>query len=173
MFSWFKIKRQRRRIIRQDREYLEARVRHFLNGYLAASDEDKDIYFDVVAHVAAACQPENVASFSENLEVAGITAATASAVVMRRIGGEKYPDNRAYEFMTDACSTVAVAYRRAAGIYVGDEQMQTLGTAAVHLLTMATSRRMAKSTSEHEADASTPPGQPSVQSSSEQTCKSG
>jgi hypothetical protein len=170
MFSRLKIKRQRRRIIRRDREYLEPRARHFLNGYLSASDEDKDIYFDVVANVAAACEPENVVSFSENLQVAGITAATASAVVMRRV--EKYPDDRAYEFMTDACSTVAVAYRRAAGIYVGDQQMQTLGTAAVHLLTMATSRRMAKSKSEHESsDASTAPD--SVQSSSERSCKGG
>lgn len=34
----FKIKRQRRRIIRQGREYLEARARHFLDGYTSAND---------------------------------------------------------------------------------------------------------------------------------------
>ena len=42
-------------------------------------------------------------------------------------------------FVTDACATVAVAYNRAAGVYVGDDKLQELGTAAIHLLTMATS----------------------------------
>ena len=42
-------------------------------------------------------------------------------------------------FRTDAYATVAIAYRRAAGIYTEDRDMQELGTAAVHLLTMATS----------------------------------
>ena len=41
--------------------------------------------------------------------------------------------------MMDATATVAVAYRRAAGVYSTDKDMQELGTAAVHLLTMATS----------------------------------
>jgi hypothetical protein len=31
-----------------------------------------------------------------------------------------------------------MAYHHAAGVYVGDEKMKKLGTAAVHLLTMAT-----------------------------------
>jgi hypothetical protein len=166
MFSRFKIKRQQRRITRQDREYLEARVRHFLNGYLSAGDVDKDRYLEVIAGAAAACQPENVVSYSENLQVAEIAAATASAVVMQRIGIGKDPDDRAYAFMTDACATVAVAYRRAAGVYVADEQMQTLGTAAVHLLTMAMSRSMAKSKSEQDFS-ETPDF---AQSSSEQSC---
>jgi hypothetical protein len=172
MFSRFKIKRQRRRITRQDRQCLEARVRRFLNGYLSADDVDKDHYLEVVAGAAAACQPENVVSYSENLQVAELTAAAASAVVMRRIGTKKAPDDQAYAFMTDACATVAVAYRRASGIYVADEQMQSLGTAAVHLLTMATSRRMAKSKSEEESfGATTSPD--SLQLSSEHSCKSG
>jgi len=42
-------------------------------------------------------------------------------------------------FRTDAFATVAIAYRRAAGIYAEDQDMRELGTAAVHLLTMATS----------------------------------
>jgi hypothetical protein len=54
-------------------------------------------------------------------------------------------------FDTDAYATAAVAYRCAAGTYVGDKQMQKLGTAAVHLLTMASSRLMAESKdSSHE-----------------------
>ena len=166
MFARFKVKRQRRKIIRQDRQYLEGRVRHFLARYLSASDVDKDRYLEVVARAAEVCQPENVVSYWENLHVAEMTAALASVVVMRRIGVQKDPDDRAYAFMTDACATVAVAYRRAAGIYVGDERMQSLGTAAVHLLTMANSRRMAKS--EHESpEASTP------EAATEQSFKNG
>ena len=42
-------------------------------------------------------------------------------------------------FIIDAYATVAIAYHRAAGIYSEAKPMQELGTAAVHLLTMATS----------------------------------
>src|ERR1700756_2216531 len=111
MLERFKIKRQRRWIIRQDRQYLETGARHFLHGYLSASDPDKDRYLEVVAAVAAACQPENVVSFSENLQVAELTAATASTVAMRRMEVEKdRPGGRAYAFITDACAAVAIAY---------------------------------------------------------------
>jgi hypothetical protein len=48
-------------------------------------------------------------------------------------------NRRVGDFVTDACATVAVAYSRAAGVYKADADMQELGTAAVHLLTMATS----------------------------------
>ena len=41
--------------------------------------------------------------------------------------------------ITDAYATVAIAYRRASAAYTMDEEMQQLGTAAVHLLTIATS----------------------------------
>jgi hypothetical protein len=47
-------------------------------------------------------------------------------------------DDKVEDFVTDACATVAIAYHRAAGVYVTDEKMKELGTAAVHLLTMAT-----------------------------------
>ena|ERR1700686_3855460 len=42
-------------------------------------------------------------------------------------------------FSTDAYAAVAVAYHRAVGAYTRDSEMQQLGTAAVHLLTVATS----------------------------------
>jgi hypothetical protein len=150
MFARFKIKRERRKITREDRKYLEARVRRFLNRYLSASEADKDRYYDVVAGAAAACQPENVVLYSENLTVAEIAAEAASTVIRRRmLVGNDNPENRTDAFVMDAYATVAVGYRRAAGIYVRDKEMQSLGTAAVHLLTMATSRRMAKS--KHES----------------------
>jgi hypothetical protein len=59
---------------------------------------------------------------------------------------QKIPDQdgRTSAFITDAYATVAVAYHRAAGVYVGDAEMQELGTAAVHLLTIATSYVMAQ-----------------------------
>ena len=43
------------------------------------------------------------------------------------------------KLITDAYATVAIAYRRAAAIYVLDEKMQKLGTAAVDLVTIANS----------------------------------
>ena len=174
MFGRFKVKRQRRRITRQDRRFLEARVRCFLNAYLSASDPDKDRYFEVVAGLAVACQPKNVVSYSANLQVAGMTAEAASAVARRRIRTEDHTDSETDAFLTDACATVAIAYRRAAGIYVDDERMQSLGTAAVHLLTMATSRKMEKPKSEHELpEARQPPRQHFVRSASEQTGENG
>jgi len=58
-------------------------------------------------------------------------------VVLERIGRKE--DNGNAAFLTDAYATIAIAYHRAAGVYIEDRDMQELGTAAVHLLTMATS----------------------------------
>jgi len=169
MFARLKMNFQQRRITRQDREILETRARRFLNRYLSARDDaDKDRYYEAVATAAAACQPKNVVSYFENMEVAEITAEAASAVVRRRL--EK-PEGQTDAFITDALAVVAVGYRRAAGIYARDEEMRTLGTAAVHLLTMATSREMSKAKQEYP-DANSPPLQP-LQSSPEPSCENG
>jgi hypothetical protein len=48
-------------------------------------------------------------------------------------------EDRISDFITDAYATVGIAYHRAADVYTIDKEMQELGTAAVHLLTMATS----------------------------------
>jgi hypothetical protein len=53
--------------------------------------------------------------------------------------GEIEENDPVGNFVTDACATVAIAYSRAAGAYVDDDKLRELGTAAVHLLTMATS----------------------------------
>jgi hypothetical protein len=144
MFGSSTIERQRRRIIREDRKFLEARVRRLLTNYLSATETQKPRYFEAVAGASAGCHPENSVSLLENIQVAKITAERAEAVVRRRLEAEK--DNSQLErFITDAYATVAVAFRRAAGTYVDDKRMQKLGTAAVHLLTMATSRLMAES----------------------------
>jgi hypothetical protein len=101
-------------------------------------------YYEVVAGASAGCHPEHYISILEDIRVAEMTAEKASTVAKRRseAGKDKHDLDR---FVTDAYATVAVAYRRAAGIYTGDRQMQELGTAAVHLLTMATSHMMARS----------------------------
>jgi hypothetical protein len=58
-------------------------------------------------------------------------------IVMERSALNK--SDRNSDFLTDAYATVAVAYHRAGGVYIRDKEMQELGTAAVHLLTIATS----------------------------------
>ena len=77
------------------------------------------------------------------LEDAQIAEATSDAamkmVLAREERGRLTKDDRLSDFVTDAYATVGIAYHRAAGVYTMDEEMQELGTAAVHLLTMATS----------------------------------
>ena len=72
-------------------------------------------------------------SDAENAEA---TSDRALTVVLERVRAN---NDRADDFVTDAYATVGVAYHRAAGLYSADRMMQKLGTAAVHLLTMATS----------------------------------
>ena len=55
-------------------------------------------------------------------------------IVLERTALKK--DDRLADFLTDAYATVGITYHRAATM---DQEMQELGTAAVHLLTIATS----------------------------------
>jgi len=73
----------------------------------------------------------------EDIQIAEATYSAAMKIVLERDALKK--DDRTADFVTDACATVAIAYHRAAGVYTFDKEMQELGTAAVHLLTMATS----------------------------------
>ena len=137
VFSWFKP--NRRREIREDRKHLEARARRLLKGYLSADSPRKQRYYEVVAGAAAACQP----GFSDpNLENAQLSQAAAEAAlkVVKLREHQRIADNdQVAALITDAYATVAVAYRRASGAYTGDRDLQQLGTAAVHLITIATS----------------------------------
>ena len=76
----------------------------------------------------------------EDAEVAEAASSAAMKIVLERAGLKQ---DRTTDFITDAYATVAVAYHRAAGVYIADKDMQELGTAAVHLLTIATSYIMA------------------------------
>jgi hypothetical protein len=137
VFSWFKP--NRRREIRDDRKHLKARARRLLKSYLTADSPRKQRYYEVVAGAAAACQPD----FSDpNLENAQLSQATAEAAlkIVKLREHQRIADNdQVAALITDAYATVAVAYRRASAAYATDEEMQKLGTAAVHLLTMAMS----------------------------------
>ena len=141
MFSWFG-QDNRRRKIREDRKYLEARARRFLKNYLEAEGATKHRYYEAVEQASAACDPGTTNPRLDDAHIAEATAEAALKVVKWR--SQQVNDSHDMAtLITDAYATVAVAYRRAAGVYAIDEEMQKLGTAAVHLLTMATSHMKA------------------------------
>lgn len=138
MFSWFKLNRQQASI-REDRKYLEARARRLLKGYLSADAPRKQRYYEAIAGAAAACEP---GVSNPNLENAQLTQAAAEAalnVVKHRERKAVANKDQAAVLITDAYATVAIANRRASAAYTSDQEMQQLGTAAVHLVTIATS----------------------------------
>ena len=141
MFGWLKTERsERRRRVRLDRKYLEARSRRFLKIYLDADETRKPQFYRAVDEASKRCQPAESGLPPSELADAQIAEATSSAamkIVLERIALKK--DDRLGDFVTDAYATVGIAYHRAAGVYTMDKEMQELGTAAVHLLTMATS----------------------------------
>ena len=140
VFGWQSTERwQQRRKIRLDRKHLEARARRFLKIYLNADETRKPQFYRVVEEMSKQCQPARLGLPPPELEDAQIAEATSNAamkIVLER-GAKK--DDRISDFVTDACATVGIAYHRAAGVYTMDQEMQELGTAAVHLLTIATS----------------------------------
>lgn len=131
--------REQRKKVRFDRKYLAARSRRFLRNYLNAEEAQKPGYYRVVADASKQCHPASALSSSEmnDAEIAEATSDAAMNIVLGRTRLRKAESKD--EFFIDAYATVAVAYHRAAGIYSQDRTMQRLGTAAVHLVTMATS----------------------------------
>jgi hypothetical protein len=143
MFGWFKSEqRERRRKVRLDRKNLEARARRFLKGYLDADETRKLQFYRAVEDISRKCQPAPSGLPPSESEDAQIAEATSEAALKMVLASEKrvaHKKDDIADFVTDACATVGVAYHRAAGVYTMDKQMEELGTAAVHLLTMATS----------------------------------
>jgi hypothetical protein len=141
LFGWFKSEdRERRRKVRLDRKHLEARARRFLDNYLHAEEMRKARFYRAVDEAAQHCRPTESGLPAPELEDADIAEATSTAamkVVLERIRSDQ--KDQGADFITDAYATVAIAYHRAAGVYINDEEMLELGTAAVHLLTMTTS----------------------------------
>jgi len=146
MFGWFKPeRRERRRKVRQDRKHLEERARRFLKRYLEADDTRKPQFYRAVEEISKTCQPAELSSAASSLDDSRIAEAASQAAMQMVMDYNRRLDhkgNQIGDFVTDACATVAVAYHRAAAVYVEDEGMHELGTAAVHLLTMATSYMM-------------------------------
>ena len=139
MFGWFKSeRRERRKKVRQDRKHLEEKARRFLKSYLDADQTRKPHFYRAVEEISKTCQPADSLSQPDmdDGQIAEATSQAALQMVLDRV--RRSADDKVDDFVTDACATVAVAYRRAAGVYVEDEEMKQLGTAAVHLLTMAT-----------------------------------
>ena len=136
MFSWFKPNRHRK-VIREDRRHLEARARRLLEAYLSADAVRKQRYYEVVAGAAAACHPRANDPSVENVSEAA--AETAINIVLLRERQAKADQDQTSALITDAYATVAIAYRRASAAYTIDKDMQKLGTAAVHLVTIANS----------------------------------
>ena len=137
IYGWFRSKgaRDRSRLIKKDREHLEARARHFLKSFLKADESGKAQFYRVVEDAVQRCQADAGVGL-EDQEVARATSAEAMKILLALENNEA--DSNA-TFIIDAYATVAIAYHRAAGVYSEDKPMQELGTAAVHLLTMATS----------------------------------
>ena len=137
MFDWFKSeRRERRKKVRQDRKQLEVRSRRFLKSYLEADEVRKPEFYRAVEDISKKCRPPDLDFSQPDLDDGQIAEATSKAAMQMVLERE---NRRVGDFVTDACATVAVAYNRAAGVYKADADMQELGTAAVHLLTMATS----------------------------------
>src|SRR5215207_1961854 len=147
MFGWFKPeRRERRRKVRQDRKHLEERARRFLKRYLEADDTRKPQFYRAVEEISRTCQPAELSSAASSLDDSRIAEAASQAAMQMVMDHNRRLDDKGnqIDFLTDACATVAVAYHRAAAVYVEDKEMQELGTAAVHLLTMATSYMIAQ-----------------------------
>jgi hypothetical protein len=150
VFGWLKTeRRERRRRVRLDRKYLEARSRRFLKIYLDADQTRKPHFYRVVDEASKRCQPVESGlppSELEDVQIAEATSRAAMKIVLERTALKK--DDRLADFVTDAYATIGIAYHRAAGFYTMDKEMQELGTAAVHLLTMATSYTNAQTNDE-------------------------
>ena len=142
MFGWFKSEqRERQRKVRQARKHLEVRARRFLKSYLDADETRKAQFYRAVEEISRSCHPAELNLSQPDMDdrqIAETTSKAALQMVLDR-ARRSSADSKVDDFVTDACATVAVAYHRAAGVYVADEKMKELGTAAVHLLTMATS----------------------------------
>ena len=138
LFGWFKSDdRERRRKVRLDRKHLEARSRRFLKNFLDADETRKPRFYHAVEEASERCHPPASPAELDDAQIAEATSAAAMKMVLeRRLLVKNDP---AIDFVTDAYATVAVAYHRAADVYTMDKDMQELGTAAVHLLTMASS----------------------------------
>src|SRR5215212_7290482 len=141
VLDWFRSERRGRRSkLRLDRKHLESRSRRFLKNYLDADETRKPQFYRAVEEASQHCHPAQLGLPPAELDDAQIAEATSRGAMKIVVARTALKTNdRAADFVTDAYATVGIAYHRAAGFYTRDKELQELGTAAVHLLTMATS----------------------------------
>jgi hypothetical protein len=146
VFGWFRPgQREQRGKVRLERKHLESRSRRFLRNYLNADEKRKPAFYWAVEEASERCRPGGLGLPPPDLEDAQIAEAVSTAAMKIVLERSLQKENdRVADFVTDAYATVAIAYHRAAGLYTMDKEMEELGTAAVHLLTMATSYIRAK-----------------------------
>jgi hypothetical protein len=137
VFRWSRSNKNRKKI-REDRRYLKERARRLLQDYLVADEKKKQKYYEAIAGAAAACRPNVLNPSMEDPQLARSSAEAALKVVKLRDRLHNENDDAAI-LITDAYATVAIAFHRAATVYMADQEMQKLGTAAVHLTTIALS----------------------------------
>src|SRR6266852_6711972 len=124
VFGWLKSKRTRlhSELIRSDRKYLEARSRRFLQIYLKADESRKPHFYRALEDAVNKCRADagvdQLSNEREDAEIAAATSSAAMKVVLERIGRKEDDGNAA--FLTDAYATIALAYHRAAGVYIED-----------------------------------------------------
>ncbi|MFL5240346.1 MAG: hypothetical protein ACJ8EL_22675 [Rhizomicrobium sp.] len=155
MFDWIKTDPQRK-AIREDRRYVVGRTQRFLRSYLSADGPRKQRFYEAVEGASAACRPV-IDPLADDSQSARDTAEVALEVVKRRSQRGNDGEDHLAIFITDAYATVTMAYHRAAGTYTIDKEMQQLGTAAVHLLTIATSYMAAHPPAEEPDEAAPGP----------------
>ncbi|MBR1216168.1 hypothetical protein [Bradyrhizobium sp. JYMT SZCCT0180] len=122
-----------------DRKQHEARDRRLLKNYLSADGPSKAAIYELIAGAVAGCQPDVSDAKLDGVRLAQASAQVALKVVRMREHQAFDDSDKLAALITDAYATVAIAYRRASAAYTVDEEMQKLGTAAVYLVTIATS----------------------------------
>ena len=80
-------------------------MRRFLSSYLAASEAEKELYYEAVAKASSGCQPENSVSYLESTRAAEATAGIASRISKLRQKDINAAKNHMDEFVTDAFAT--------------------------------------------------------------------
>ena len=107
---------------------------------MKADENGKAQFYGGVEDVVLKCQADaGVGQPSTELEDEQVARATSAEAMKIFLALKNNEAGSNATFIIDAYATVAIAYHRAAGVYSEDKPMQDLGTAAVHLLTMATS----------------------------------
>jgi hypothetical protein len=104
VFDWFSTeRRERRRSVRLDRKYLEARSRRFLRIYLKADETRKPRFYRVIDDASKRCQSSESGLPPSELDDAQIAEATSRAamrIVLQRTESKK--DDRLDDFVTRA-----------------------------------------------------------------------